>query len=242
MIIDGRKISEKILSELKKEINERQLKLKLAVVLVGDDPQSQIYVKKKGEACRDIGIEFELYEFPSEIKEEELLKEVEKISQDASGVVVQLPLPKEINTDRVLNTVAKEKDVEGFISEKTSPIVCAIKHVLKEYEISLENQKIALVGRGRLVGGPVGKWLEEQGLSFSDNTKEADLIISGVGKRNLIIPDQVKENVIIIDVGGDVSPEIENKASLFTPIVGGVGPITVACLLKNLVEYGSKNI
>ena len=137
MIIDGKKISEKILEELKREIKEKQLKLKLAVVLVGGDSKSEIYVSKKEEACRQIGIDFQLFKFPSEIKGAMLLEEITEIikDNDISGLIVQLPLPKHINTDEILNSIPKEKNVE-FVS----PVVCAIEYILKEYNISLENK------------------------------------------------------------------------------------------------------
>jgi len=244
MIIDGRKISEKILNRIEKEIKEKKLKLKLVVILVGDDPQSKIYVKKKGEACKKIGVDFELYQFPKNINEEDLAKKIQELAEDKeiTGIVVQLPLPKQIDTDKILNMVSQKKDIEGFISENESPIVSAVKYVLEEYGISLENKKIALIGKGRLVGTPVGNWLKDNNLIFSDETEDADIIISGVGKRNLINKEMVKEGVIIIDIGGDVASEVESKAKLFTPIIGGVGPVTVACLLENLVKNGSRNI
>jgi len=238
MIIDGKKISEKILNSI-----EIKKQLKLAVVLVGDDPNSKIYVRKKGEACQRVGIDFQLSKFPADISKEDLVKKINDIVQDGSisGIVIQLPLPKQINADEIMKLIPEEKDVEGFVSSRVSPVVCAIEHILEEYNISLESKKIALIGRGVLVGLPVSKWLDKKGIKYSDNTKEADLIISGVGKPNLIKEDMVKEGVIIIDVGGDVDPEVSKKASYITPIIGGVGPITVACLIKSLV-YGSTNI
>ena len=229
MIINGRKISEKILSQLKEKIKKEQLKLKLAVVLVGEDKQSKIYIKKKKEAAQRIRVEFELFELPVDILQEDLENKIKSI-KDANGIVVQLPLPDHIDADRVLSLIPKEKDVEA-----NSPVVCAIEHILKEYNISLRGKKIALLGKGRLIGIPVTEWLKREELEFSENIKEADIIISGIGKRNFITPNIVKEGVIIIDFGGDASPEVEKKAKFFTPRIGGAGPITVACLFENLV-------
>ena len=188
MIIDGKKISERILKRLEEEIKEKQLKLKLAVVLVGDDSSSKIYVGKKEEACYKIGIEFQLFKFPSEIKEVRLLEEITEIIKDdnISGLVVQLPLPEHVNTDEILNSISKEKDVESV-----SPVVCAIKYILEEYDISLENKKIALIGKGRLVGIPVAEWLQKKNLEFSNNVESADIIISGVGRPGLLKKEMV---------------------------------------------------
>ena len=240
MIIDGKKISEKILKRLAEEIKEKQLKLKLAVVLVGDDPSSKIYVGKKEEACHKIGIDFQLFKFPSEIKGARLLEEVTEIIKDdnISGLVVQLPLPEHINTDEILNSIPKEKDVESV-----SPVVCAIEYILKEYNISLENKKIALIGKGRLVGIPVAEWLREQSLEFSNNIGKADIIISGVGKPDFLKKEMIKNGTVVIDVGGDAEEDISEKAGYITPRIGGIGPITVACLLENLIkQYGSISI
>ena len=240
-ILDGKKLSQKILNNLKKEIEKKQLKIKLAIVLVGDNQQSKIYIRKKKEACEKIGIEFKLFKFSSQIQEIELLKKIKTIIKDdsISGAVVQLPLPKHINTDQVLNLIPKEKDVEGFISSRESPVVCAIDHILKEYKISLKNKRIVLIGKGRLVGKPVSDWLKKQNLRFSniDKIKQADIIISGAGERNLIKEKMIKKGAVIIDVGGDIDFEsVSRKAGYVTPTPGGIGPMTVACLLENSVK------
>ncbi|MBU3942705.1 bifunctional 5,10-methylenetetrahydrofolate dehydrogenase/5,10-methenyltetrahydrofolate cyclohydrolase [Patescibacteria group bacterium] len=235
MIIDGKKISEKILEKIKKEVEEKKLNLKLAIVLVGNDPSSKIYVRKKEEASERVGIDFELFDFPEDIEEGELIQEIKNIADDFSihGIVIQLPLPKQFETNEILNLIPADKDVEAI-----SPVVSAIEYILKEYGISLEDKKVVVVGKGVLVGIPVGDWLQKQGISFSgiENIKEADVVISGAGQRNLITKNMVKEGVVIIDVGGDVNSEVAEKASYFTPIIGGIGPITVACLLENLTK------
>ena len=237
-VLDGKKLSEKILENLRKEIEKKQLKLKLAVVLVGEDPNSKIFVRQKKKACQKIGIDFQLFQFPEKIREANLLKEIKTIIKDdsISGIVVQLPLPEDINTDEVLKLIPEEKDAEII-----SPVVCAIDRILKEYKISLKNKKIVLIGKGRLVGQPMAIWLKKQNLKFSysdvDRIKQADIIISGIGKHNFIKGKTIKKGVIIIDVGGDVDFEsVSERAGYMTPTPGGVGPMTVACLLKNLVE------
>jgi len=229
-IIDGKKISEKILNRL-----DVEKQLKLAVVLVGDDPKSKIYVRKKREACERVGIDFELFKISGDIQEAELIEKIKRVIKDnaISGIVVQLPLPKYINTDKILKLIPKERDAE-FIS----PVVCAIDHILEEYNISLENKKIVLIGRGRLVGNPVAEWLDRLDLSFSgiEDIQQADIIISGAGQPDLIKKDMVKQGAVVIDVGGDVSSDVSEKAGYMTPTIGGVGPVTVACLLENLIR------
>lgn len=235
IILDGKKLSEKILKNLKREIKKKRLKLKLAVVLVGRDSVSTIFVRQKQKACEKVGIDFELFEFPSRISVAKLKKEIRKIVEDPnnSGIVIQLPLPKNLHTEEILNLIPKEKD-----AEIVSPVVCAIERILKNYKISLKNKEIALIGKGKLVGQPVASWLKKRNLKFSDidKIKNADIVISGVGKPNLIKGGMVKKGVVVIDVGGDVDfKSVSKKANYITPVPGGVGPMTVACLLQNLV-------
>jgi len=236
MILDGKKLSQKILNDLKKEIERKKLKLKLAVVLVGEDLDSKIFVKQKRKACELVGIDFELFQLSEQIQQIELAEKIKKIvKSDISGLVIQLPLPKHINTDKILNLVPKEKDAELI-----SPVVCAISRLLEEYKIFLKNKNIVLIGKGRLVGQPVANWLKKQDLTFSGlkDIKQADLVISGVGRTNFIKGDMIKKGAVVIDVGRDIDFEtVSKKAGYLTPTPGGVGPMTVACLLKNLV-YG----
>lgn len=235
-ILDGKKLSEKILKNLKKEIEKKQLKLKLAIILVGEDSDSKIFVKQKKKACEKVGIDFELFKFSSKISNSELKKEIKKIVQksDINGIVVQLPLPKNLHTEEILNLIPKEKD-----AEIVSPVVCAVDRILKNYKISLRNKNIVLIGKGRLVGQPVAIWLKKRNLKFSDidKIKNADIVISGVGKPDLIKGKMVKKGVVVIDIGKDVDfKSVFKKASYITPVPGGVGPVTVACLIENLVK------
>ncbi len=234
-ILDGKKLSNKILNSLKKEIKNKQLRLKLAIVLVGRDLVSEIFIRQKQKACEKVGIDFELFKFASTINAAKLKKEIIKIAQDPnnSGIVIQLPLPKKFNTEEILNLIPAEKN-----AEISSPVVCAVERLLKEYKISIKHKKIVLIGKGRLVGRPLSIWLNKQKIKFSniDKIKKADIVISGVGKPNLIKGEMVKKGVIVIDVGADVDfKTVSKKASYITPVPGGVGPMTVACLLKNLI-------
>ena len=235
IILDGKKLSEKVLKKLKAEIKRKELKLKLSIVLVGEDSDSKIFVRQKQKACEIVGIDFELFKFSSKVSNSEIKKEIKKIVQnpDIKNIVVQLPLPKGLNTEGVLNLIPKEKDAENV-----SPVVCAIECILKEYKISLKNKEIVLIGKGRLVGQPVANWLKKQGIKFSDvgKIKSADIIISGIGRPNFIKGEMVKKGAVVIDVGKDVDfKTVSKKASYITPVPGGVGPMTVACLLQNLI-------
>jgi len=246
MIIDGKKISEKILKGLKKEIEEKQLKLKLGVILVGDDFASNVYVNRKKIACGKVGIGFESFNFPSDISEEDLENRIREIAvkEDINGMIVQLPLPKKFSAEDILSVIPRNKNAE-FIS----PVVSAVEKILEEYNISLKNKKIVLIGRGKSAGGPLAEWLESQNLEIFeiDKIKEADIVISGVGKSGLITGDMIKQGAVVIDIGfshdknkkavGDVDfKSVSQKASYITPVPGGVGPITVACLLENLLK------
>lgn len=245
MIIDGKKISEKILLNIRKRVEKEKLKKKLAVVLVGDDYASKVYVKKKHEACKRVGINFELFNFSSEIPEDKLKEKIKEIckSKDVSGILVQLPLPKNLDTGEILKIIPKNKNAEN-----KSPVICAVEEIISEYGIDLKNKKIVLVGSGQLVGSPLAEWLKKQNLNFGDikEIKKADVVVTGVGKPKIITGEMVKEGVVVIDIGfshdekgkavGDVDFEtVSLKAKLITPVPGGVGPITVACLLKNLL-------
>lgn len=221
-ILDGRKIAEKILRKIKKEIEKKQLKLKLAVISVDRDRVSDSFIRQQQKACQKVGIDFELFELSSK-------KEIENITKDPNNSGVMIVGRKDFS-----NLISPEKNVE-----RISPVVCAVKYLLKEYRISLLGKNVALVGRGRLVGRPLAMWLKKQKIKFSniDKIKEADIIISGVGKPNLITGKMVKKGVVVIDVGGDVNfKSVSKKASYITPVPGGVGPVVVACLLENLVK------
>lgn len=263
-ILDGKKLSQKILDGLKKEIKEKKLKLKLAVVLVGRDYSSRSYIKKKEEACDYVGIDFKLFRFSHDIEEKELMRKIRDINKDPenSGVIIQLPLPRRFNVQEILNLISLEKDIDG-LSEKAikglivSPTVKGIIRLLEEYSISLAGKNIVLVGKGKLVGRPLALWLERQGIDFSvvdrkipdifTQTLKADIIISGTGKPNLIKGDMVKKGAVVIDAGtssesgkikGDIDFEtVSKKAGHISPVPGGVGPMTIACLLENLVEF-----
>jgi len=268
-ILDGKKLSEKILAELREELKKTVLKLRLVVIQVGENPVSKVYIERKGKAAEKIGIGFKLYQVDEKTNPEELKEEIEKIVSEIknSGVIVQLPLPKKFSPEEFLNLIPAEKDID-VLSEKSlgkfyqgtlkimPPVVAGILGLLRNYKIELKGKNIALVGAGKLVGLPLTLQLlrEKATVSvlneFTEDTayftKKADILISGVGKPNLIKGNMVKKGVVVIDAGttklkgkllGDVDfKSVAKKASYIAPVPGGVGPMTVACLLGNLVK------
>jgi methylenetetrahydrofolate dehydrogenase (NADP+)/methenyltetrahydrofolate cyclohydrolase len=273
-ILDGKKLSGKILEELKEELKKTVLKLRLAVIQVGENPISSVYIERKGKAAEKIGIGFKLYQIDEKTSPEELKEEIEKIVSETknSGVIIQLPLPKKFSPEEFLNLIPEEKDVD-VLSEKSlgkfyqgtsriiPPIVAGILGLLRNYKIELKGKNIALVGAGRLVGLPLTLQLLREKATVSvlneftkDTayfTKKADILISGVGKPNLIKGNMVKKGVVVIDAGttklkgkllGDVDfKSVAKKASYIAPVPGGVGPMTVACLLENLVKLNIRD-
>lgn len=263
----GEKIANSIKLRLKKEVNEKNIKLTLAVVLVGNDYASKVFVAKKEQFCKDIGLNFKLFQFKKDINFEELKKEVNRISLNSSGVVIQLPLPLKEKTQEILNLIPIEKDID-VLSENSlgrfhtgsigvlPPVVGSINHIFKKYKISLKEKSVLLVGAGRLVGFPLAIWLlknmatvsvvNKSTKDISSFTKKADIIISGAGKPGLIKGPMIKKGAVVIDAGsgfmqgkikGDVNfDSVAKKAGYLSPVPGGVGPLTVACLFENLIK------
>ena len=270
-IVDGKKIADEVIEKIRRKIDKEKLKLRISVVLVGKDPISLIYVSQKKKACQRCGIDFSLYQFPKKVLEKDLCEKIKEIDKESSGVIIQLPLHSKLNVQKILNAVSEKKDID-FLSEINSnkfyngdfsvlpPVVGAVNYIFKENKISFKGKKIVLVGYGRLVGKPLSFWFAFQGVTvliidkmISDillPTQKADILISGVGKPNLIKENMVKKGVIAIDVGssfqkgrivGDFDKSVFKKASIITPVPGGVGPITTACLIENLVKFNLKN-
>lgn len=269
VLLDGKKLADKILVDCQK--NARVKKLRLAVILIGENPVSQIFIDRKKMACEKTGIGFKLYQFGEKTNSEKLKKEIAAIANDAknSGIIIQLPLPKRLilKTQELLNLIPPEKDVDvlseaslGKFYSGTLPIlpptVSGIAKLLAEYKIKIKGKNVAVVGIGRLVGNPLAVWLLRQKATVStineftkdasSFSKKADILVAGVGQPNLIKGNMVKSGVVAIDAGstvekgrvaGDIDfKSVSQKASYITPVPGGVGPMTVACLLENLVK------
>ena len=273
MIIDGKKIAETLRQKLKKEIIEIKSSFKsvpgLTVILIGEDPASKIYVRNKEKFSKEIGINSEVIKYPENIEEKEVLSKIIELNKNkkVSGILVQLPLPKHINKQKVIETILPEKDVDGFhpinVGNLSSgydskvpctPLGCFL--LLKEVEKNLSGKHAVVIGRSNLNGKPMAQLLLKENCTVTithSKTKDlksqcnkADIIIAAVGKPKLVKGDWVKKNAIVIDVGinkttdgivGDVDfNEVSKVARAITPVPGGVGPMTIACLLRNTVE------
>lgn len=278
-IIDGKAISTQIKDELKEQVAEMKAKgitLCLAVIQVGADPASCVYVRNKKKACEYIGIESLSYELPEETTEEQLLDIIRELNarKDVNGILVQLPLPKGMNEEKILDEIDPLKDVDGFhpmnvgnlsIGRKgfVSCTPAGVIQLLKRSGIEIAGKECVVIGRSNIVGKPMGMLLlRENGTvttahsktkNLKEVTKRADILVAAVGKPRMITADYVKEGAVVIDVGihrnednklcGDVDYEsVAPKCSAITPVPGGVGPMTIAMLMKNCVEsYSLQN-
>lgn len=273
LIIDGKKISNEIKDELKvkvEKLKDEGKHVTLAVVLVGDDPASKVYVANKKKACDYIGIKSLSYELPEQTSQAELLKLVEKLNNDpdVNGILVQLPLPAHIDEQAVISAISPAKDVDGFhplnvgklnVGQKgmVSCTPAGIIELLKRSGICIEGKECVIIGRSNIVGKPMASLMLKENAtvtvchSRTKNLKEvakrADILIVAMGKPRFINRDYVKEGAVVIDVGihrddnnklcGDVDySDVLDHVSAITPVPGGVGPMTIAMLMKNCVE------
>lgn len=276
-IIDGKKISAEIKDELKEKVaalKEQGVSICLAVIQVGSDKASSVYVANKKKACAYIGIESLAYELPETTTEEELLSLIGELNrrEDVNGILVQLPLPKTIDEDKVIRAIDPKKDVDGFhpvnvgclnIGQEgyVSCTPAGIIQLLKRSGISVEGKECVVVGRSNIVGKPMAALLlRENGTvtvchsrtkNLAEVTRRADILVVAVGKPLFITKEYVKEGAVVIDVGihrdennklcGDVDYEqVAPIASAITPVPGGVGPMTIAMLMHNCVESGTR--
>ena len=273
ILIDGKKIAAELREELRKEVVElkdRHNKIPgLTVILIGDMAPSQIYVRMKEKAANEVGLKSEVIRYPGTVKEKTVLDKIEELNKDESisGILVQLPLPKHIDKQKVIETILPGKDVDGFhpmnvgnlssgyeSSVPCTPLGCYL--MIKKIESNLSGKKAVMIGRSNLNGKPMAQLLLKENCTVTithSKTKdlkaeclEADIIIAAVGIPELVKADWVKKDAIVIDVGinktekgivGDVAfEEVSKVAKALTPVPGGVGPMTIACLLKNTIE------
>ena len=266
-ILDGKKIADGMLAELKTKAAALSKKPRLAVVVVGEDPVIKSFIAQKKKAADAIGVEVRVYQFPADITTNELRKRIAEIVHEKknSAVIIQLPLPPHINRQYILNAISPEKDADvlsaraigAFAVGKSDimpPVAGAIKKIFEQYDIDYHAKSIAILGAGALVGRPVALWLAGEGAGFTLITEHtphpeaalraADIVISGIGKARFVTGDMIKKDAVVIDAGtsesrgeitGDVDVDsVSAKASALAPVPGGVGPVTVAILLKNL--------
>ena len=269
--IDGKAFSQTVLEKIREEhsqLKEKYGKLAgLAVVIVGNNPASQVYVKNKIKACENVGFYSENIELDENISEKELLQEINKLNKNdrINGILVQLPLPVHINELKIIDSISPEKDVDGFhvsnigkmvIGDETGFLSCTpygIMQLLEEYKIEIAGKDAVIIGRSNIVGKPMALMLIQKGATVqvcNSNTKDlrkklskADIIIVAAGVPKLLKKEDVKEGAVVIDVGinrvdgkicGDVDYEkVAEKTSYITPVPGGVGPMTIASLIKN---------
>jgi methylenetetrahydrofolate dehydrogenase (NADP+)/methenyltetrahydrofolate cyclohydrolase len=277
MIIDGKKVAADLRSNLKKKVDELKSKYNtvpgLTVILVGEDTPSKIYVKNKEKSAIEVGLNSEVIRYPANLKEKVLLDKIKELNNDekVSGILIQLPLPEHINKRKVIETIAHEKDVDGFhpinvgnlssgydSSIPCTPLGCSL--LLKQVEKNLSGKHAVVIGRSNLNGKPMTQLLLKENCTVTithSRTKDlkaeclrADIIVAAVGIPKLVKGDWVKKGAIVIDVGinktdlglvGDVDFDAVSKiAKAITPVPGGVGPMTIACLLNNTVECFKK--
>ena len=278
ILIDGKKIAAEIREELKKEVlklKEKHNKIPgLTVVLIGELAPSQIYVRMKEKAANEVGLKSEVIKYPESVEEKTVLDKIDELNKDesVSGILVQLPLPKHIDKQKVIEKILPSKDVDGFhpmnvgnlssgydSSIPCTPLGCYL--LIKKIESNLNGKKAVIVGRSNLNGKPMAQLLLKENCTVTithsktkdlkDECLKGDILVAAVGIPELVKGDWVKKDAIVIDVGinktekglvGDVAfDEVSKVAKALTPVPGGVGPMTIACLLKNTIECFKKS-
>lgn len=273
IIIDGKELAKKIRSNLRlecEELKKQGVKPKLAVILVGDDGASKVYVKNKNKACEDVGIEFEEHLLNADIMQEELIELINVLNykKDIHGILLQSPIPSHLDINEAFKTILPEKDVDGFNPLNVGKLTLGqdtfvsctpygIMKMFEEYGIDLSGKDVTIIGRSNIVGKPLIQCCLNKNATVTichsrtkdlkEHTQNADVVIVAIGKAKFITEDMVKEGAVIIDVGinrdkngklvGDVDFEnVQKKASYITPVPGGVGPMTIAMLMNNLIK------
>ncbi len=272
-LLKGKEVAQKTREKLKEEVTtlkEKGINPKLAVIMVGDDSASQIYVRNKSKVCNEIGIEFDEYLLPEKTQQKELLELIEKLNNDKTinGILLQSPIPKHLDINEAFRTISPEKDVDGFHPTNVGKLVLGqdtfisctpfgIMKIFEDYNIDLEGKNAVVIGRSNIVGKPMSQCLLNKNATvtichsrtknLAEVTKQADVVVAAIGKPCFVTADMVKKDAIVIDVGinrgedgkikGDVDFEnVKEKASYITPVPGGVGPMTIAMLMTNVVK------
>ena len=261
MIIDGRSIAEDIYTELAGRRVSATQTMSLGIVVASHDAVIESFVRIKSRAAARLGIELRRIDLPVKPTTADALAAIEKLATEVDGIIVQLPLPSELDTDAVLAGIPPFLDVDGInptVADELrivqAPVAGAIAEVLNRENIDVKNKKCVIVGAGRLVGAPAAYLLKKRGADVSVITlesgslselKDADILILGAGNPGFVKPDMIKDGIVLIDAGtseqggkvlGDADPACADKASLFTPVPGGIGPIAVAMIFKNLMD------
>lgn len=272
-IIDGKALAKKIRMELKEEVEKLKKKNifpKLAVIMVGEDKASKVYVRNKSKACEEIGVEYEEFLLNDDTKMEDLLNLIEELNNrpDINGILLQSPIPKHLDINKAFNKIDYRKDVDGFNPVNVGKLVIGedcfisctpfgVMKMLEEYGIEIEGKNAVVVGRSNIVGKPLAQCLLKKNATVTichsrtknihEITNNADILVAALGKPKYIKENMVKEDAVVIDIGinrgddgklvGDVDFEnVSKKASYITPVPGGVGPMTIAMLMNNVVK------
>ena len=273
MIIDGKKYSEEIKNEIKKEIIELKKKKNvtpcLVVILIGSFEPSKIYVRNKEKVANEVGIKSKILKYQADVQEHEILKKITELNndKDVHGILVQLPLPKQINVKNIINSIDPNKDVDGFNPINVGNLASGYKSIvpctplgcmilIKKIEKKIDGKHAVIIGRSNLNGKPMSQLLLKENCTVTivhsktkdikTECKKADILVAAAGVPNLVRGSWIKDGSIVIDVGinkingklvGDVHfDEVKEKVKAITPVPGGVGPMTIACLLKNTLE------
>ncbi|MEI3395181.1 MAG: bifunctional methylenetetrahydrofolate dehydrogenase/methenyltetrahydrofolate cyclohydrolase FolD [Clostridia bacterium] len=277
IIIDGKELAKKIRANLKMkcdELKNKKINPKLAVIMLGDDPASKVYVRNKSKACEDVGIEYKEYLLNTNTTQKELIKLIEELNQDKTinGILLQSPIPANLDINEAFRTISPQKDVDGFNPVNVGKLVLnqdtfvsctpyGIMKMFEEYNIDLNGKNVVILGRSNIVGKPLMNCCLNKNATvtichsktqnLAEKAREADILISAIGKAQFVTADMVKENAVIIDVGinrlengkitGDVDFEnVKEKASYITPVPGGVGPMTIAMLMNNVIKAAKR--
>ena len=260
MILNGRIIKDKILNELKEKVINNDLNIGFAIIQIGNDIASEIYINEKKKMCDYVGYNFYHYKYDSNVIEKDIINKINELNNDKNihGILIQLPIPKSLNKDNIINSINVNKDIDGLRNNSVF-IPCTplgILYFIDYYKIDVVNKNIVVIGKSNLVGKPISELLIERGSNviicdsktnkLSEYTKNSDIIIIAIGKANFLTKDMIKDNSIIIDVGinrvdnkvcGDVDfDDVKDKVSMITPVPGGIGPMTISSLALNLYK------
>lgn len=263
MIVDGRSIANRIYKDAHERVVACSVSPRLGIITCAPNFETQKYLELKQKKARETGIETEIVTLCVDVSTGDVITAISALVTRTDGIVVQLPLPPSVDLETVIAHIPPSHDVDALNPKTTdvySPVVGAIQEILKTHMVDPKEKFVTIIGSGRLVGIPASAWFQSQGayvsvvtkdtIDIAHYTKNADIIVCGAGVPNLLTPDMVKEGAVVLDAGtseeggvlrGDADPTVAGKVSLFTPVPGGIGPITIAVLLRNVVELAKKS-
>lgn len=274
MILDGKKLRDELLVQYKEKIKEEKLNITLAIILVGNNEASKLYIKNKEKYCTEVGIKVDKYLLDEDTSEKVLINLIKDLNEDekVTGIILQSPVPNGIDFDKCSGMILPSKDVDGFTKDnvynlylnKKSILPCTVKGIIKlleYYNIEINGKNVAIIGRGNIVGKPLAMALENRNATVSllhsktkdlkMFTKDADIVVVACGIPKLLKKEMIKEGSVVIDVGisrmdgkivGDIDfDNIKDIALFVTPNPGGIGPMTIAMIIDNLIEMGEVN-